>query len=272
MKLIDIKSEFTITASTSKLDFSTTGGGYWEQWDRFLSLGDENLFHLGNVCGTWEFFFRRVVTRKISSFEIEQIRSRLELGLKRIGNFQGAFYPLLPNGAYVAALFEIQPQLPGKSLTPDYFRNEQRLAWGGDEDDLISAEPYYRGSSIPLRAREMLFEFLIPLYDPIYLDRDRVKHYQNLIQSGQKPTAISLSLLDVKSSEQTMDTDGNELDPEFPIHWCFAHYLLDGHHKIFAAAQTGKPITILSFVCIDQSWTQIHELLKEYKSNFSNLG
>jgi hypothetical protein len=31
-------------------------------------------------------------------------------------------------------------------------------------------------------------------------------------------------------------------------HWVLTHFLLDGHHKIEAAARAGRPIRLLSFV------------------------
>lgn len=41
--------------------------------------------------------------------------------------------------------------------------------------------------------------------------------------------------------------------PAVTEHWCLAHYLLDGHHKTFAASEVGKPITLLSFLSLDES-------------------
>ena len=35
-------------------------------------------------------------------------------------------------------------------------------------------------------------------------------------------------------------------------HWCLAHYLLDGHHKIAAAARRQQPVTLVAFVAVEQ--------------------
>ena len=35
-------------------------------------------------------------------------------------------------------------------------------------------------------------------------------------------------------------------------HWCLAHYLLDGHHKTFAASKAGRRLPLLSFLAIDK--------------------
>jgi hypothetical protein len=36
-------------------------------------------------------------------------------------------------------------------------------------------------------------------------------------------------------------------------HWCLAHYLLDGHHKMYSAYLAEKPITLLSFLTTVES-------------------
>ena len=36
-------------------------------------------------------------------------------------------------------------------------------------------------------------------------------------------------------------------------HWCLAHYLLDGHHKTYAAYLAEKPITLLTFLTTVES-------------------
>jgi hypothetical protein len=41
--------------------------------------------------------------------------------------------------------------------------------------------------------------------------------------------------------------------PAINQHWRLAHFLLDGHHKVFAASQAHKPITLLSFLAIGES-------------------
>ncbi len=40
--------------------------------------------------------------------------------------------------------------------------------------------------------------------------------------------------------------EGTKID----THWCLARYLLDGHHKLFAAAND-QPVRLLSFLSVD---------------------
>ncbi len=268
MQILDSK-RLKNRKSRSKLGFTTTGGSTGDGWDRFISLGDEQLFHLGNICDTCEFFFRRTTDRIIPSLEIERIRAQLESGLDRISDTALAFTDIIPNGNYIVALFRAQPRKAGTDQMPDYFTHEQRFAWRQyDDQDLTAAPSYYRGESRAIQDQQMLFEFFIPLYHTTQLDNDRIAQYKHLIESGVQPTAVSLSVLDVKSSELwPVAEDGKEITPEFGTHWCFANYLLDGHHKVFASHVTGQPITILSFISLDHSWIQVNELMALYEND-----
>ena len=80
------------------------------------------------------------------------------------------------------------------------------------------------------------------------------------IGNGVKPTAIAISILDIK---QPADWNDGIISSS---HWCLAHYLLDGHHKIFAASKTGEPMTLLSFLALGEgvsSSEQNYELLEK---------
>lgn len=268
MQLID-NQLLTNTQSQSALAFTTTGGATWPEWERFISLGDEQLFHIGNICGTCEFFFRRMIDRPISSFALEQIRRQLEHGLRCIDETAMTSREIIPNGNYVVALFTAQPRLVGTDQVPDYFSHEQRLAWRGYED--VASTPstgYFRGESRPLKDREMLFEFFVPLYDLSLLNEQRVAQYKRVLLSGMQPTAVSLSVLDVKSSMSFPENgQGEEVEPAFRTHWCFANYLLDGHHKVYASQATGRPITMLSFISLDHSWKLVDELIAAYEKD-----
>ncbi|MFV0328588.1 MAG: hypothetical protein ACK5KL_02005 [Dysgonomonas sp.] len=48
-------------------------------------------------------------------------------------------------------------------------------------------------------------------------------------------------------------------------HWGFANYLLDGHHKIEAAALEGLPVKLISFISKDASFRVVDKLTEFYK-------
>lgn len=81
------------------------------------------------------------------------------------------------------------------------------------------------------------------MQDPAKLDQKRVEYYKSRILDGFIPTALSYTLLD--------DTD-LWCEPtkklEYSYHLILINYVVDGHHKIQAAAELGKPLFLLSFV------------------------
>ena len=50
------------------------------------------------------------------------------------------------------------------------------------------------------------------------------------------------------------------------VHWGLAHYLLDGHHKVEAAAQVGASVRLLSLVSVDGSSTDFRREVERLPS------
>ena len=46
---------------------------------------------------------------------------------------------------------------------------------------------------------------------------------------------------------------------------CLAHYLLDGHHKVFAANKAGLPITLLAFLAVEQGISSAEQIEQKMK-------
>jgi hypothetical protein len=90
-----------------------------------------------------------------------------------------------------------------------------------------------------------LYEFVVPMVPPRWNDRDRVVHYAEALSTTDAPTAVAVSILDVCQS-----ADGGD---DYYAHWCLTHFLLDGHHKLEAAATTGRPLHLLSLLATDSS-------------------
>jgi hypothetical protein len=61
-------------------------------------------------------------------------------------------------------------------------------------------------------------------------------------------TAVTLGVLDV-SGPYFSDRE----------HWGPFHFLLDGHHKLLAAARAGRPVRLLSYISIGQSLARPEE-------------
>jgi hypothetical protein len=74
-----------------------------------------------------------------------------------------------------------------------------------------------------------------------------LKVYADRLAAEELPTALAVSVLDVRGPAT------REEGPAVTEHWCLAHYLLDEHHKTYAATLAQKPITLLSFLATAES-------------------
>lgn len=258
-------SPLNISNSKSILSFETMGGGSWDVWDRYLAVEGKNAFHIGNVCGTSDFFFEKtdLSNRSISP---NKVANELNEGINQLNqdviNTLGLIFP---NGKYQVMLLEISPSLVFPGEKSDYFSHEQVELWGIDGLSGVPHSPkteYYRLATENLNNKVGFYEFLIPLFPYDSLDKDRVEFYRKLIRNGAKPTAVGISVYDIK---EPADWEG---DKAITSHHCLAHYLIDGHHKVYASVLENKPITLVSFLATEQgasSENDVKELLHGYK-------
>ena len=255
-----------IQSENSPLNFETTGDSSWKIWDRFISVNGENIYHIGNICGTCIFFFEKLKDKdKIINPRIEI--DKLNNGLTSIdSSVIENLKRIIPSGNYELNLRTINPRYVYKGKNDDYFVHEQvklwGVGWGNDGDLFLPMTDYYRGKNEIFGQDKEYFDFYIPLTSLDLLDSKRVNFYKNEILSGKKPTAVSLSVLDIKEPSTYPDED---TFPEITQHWCIANYLIDGHHKIKAAAELNTEITLLAFFATDKGVStedEIKELLK----------
>ena len=78
---------------------------------------------------------------------------------------------------------------------------------------------------------------------PTWNTRERVEEYVELMGRGTAPTAVAVSTLDVCEPAFGMPADHYR-------HWGLTHFLLDGHHKLEAAATAGRPVQLLSLLAL----------------------
>lgn len=239
-KLIS-ESRAVLGSLTPLIELTTTGTDDWPAWDRFLAINGSAVVHIGNICGTCSFFFERL--DDAARPPIDVMRAELAKGLVEIDPLVfDSFGALLPKGDYLLALIECTPVRVEQGAGDDYFVADKQDAY---DDPMEPNTHYYRlkdRSSIDLGKDQyddpvLGFEFIVPLAQSI--DETTVSVYRASLIAGGCPTAVSLSVLDIKQPY-----DGQ-------AHWCMAHYLLDGHHKVEAAAQVAEPITVLAFIPLD---------------------
>lgn len=238
-------SATTINNSTSILSFETEGSAAWPIWDRYISIDGKKAFEIGNICETCEFYFKRLEGAN-RSIEPEALTSALNAGLSGLDDgLISDVSTLLPSGGYRVLLSEVTPKLVTPGDPDDYFVDEQVQSWGLDGFYNLPHFPqteYYRTNKTLFGEAACFFEFLIPMFPHNWLKEETIQTYSKIFEDGGRPTAVSLTVLDIKTSAERED---------LTTHWCLAHYLIDGHHKAYAAAQSQTPMTLLSFLAID---------------------
>jgi len=251
--------KITVHDSKSPLSFATKGGGSWEVWDRFITIEGKDAYHIGNICGTCSFFFQRLAGAN-QSLNPHDFQDQLSTGLSELTEAQTTtLSELLPDGDYEASLLYRIPRLVSPGDTGDYFCREQPALWGIDGFWGLPHDPrtkYYRGADMALGDGAYLYEFLIPMFPDSWLDPKRVSEFEKYLCDGRCPTALAISVLDVKGPA---NWDGN---PAITSHWCLAHYIIDGHHKLFAGSRAKRPVGLISILALDRGVSGAEEHAK----------
>ncbi len=241
--------EIVVAASASPVSFETEGGGSWKVWDRYIAIDGQRAFHIGNVCGTCSFFFARLGGAK-RSVNVPEVVSELNAGVAGLSRpVVDALRQILPDGRYRPVLLRVAPKLVRPGEPADYFATEQVELFGVDSFWGLPHDPrteYYRLDSGRVGEGQALYQFLVPTFPHGWLKSEQVEGYSALLQQGGMPTAVAIGILDVK---EPADLAGNT---GITSHWCFTNYLLDGHHKVFAASRSGLRCSLLSFLAVDR--------------------
>ena len=218
---------------------------------RLMFLREAPAFELSHFCGTCQVLFKRLdgANETLSQVEVEP---QLTAGLSHVDDaVVETFGGLLPAGRYVPMLLSIQPRLILPARPGDYFSEEQIATWGVDPFwglPEYPQTPYYRTWQAPVDDERHLFEFVVPMVPPSWNDRTRVKEYEQLLAASSTPTAVAVTLLDI-AAPAVAAADATD----YFEHWGLMHFLLDGHHKVQAAARTGRSVRLLSLLAIDFS-------------------
>ena len=206
-------------------------------------MRDRAAFELSH-CSTCRFLFRRIdaVSDGLSADELTE---RLAAGLSDLdGEVIDRFASILPADHYLPILMEVSPRLVFPGQAGDYFAHEQMATWGGPVE--TPRTPYYRTFDAPLDPASHLFEFVVPMVSPQRNDPARVVEFQTRLHSSSAPTAVAVSVLYVCQP-------ANGGGPDRIEHWTLTHFLLDGHHKVEAAARSARSVRLLSLLSVSNS-------------------
>lgn len=217
---------------------------------RLLLLDERPAFELSFWCGTCPFLFRRLegANEKLSLAALEQ---RLGEGVDGLdGEVIERFGALLPEGEYLPLLLRVEPHLVLPVKGGDYFCEEQLRTWGVDPFWGLPGypqTPYYRTFETPVDAGAHLFEFVVPMVPPSWNDPSRVTAHRDRLRDSSKPTAVAVSILDI--CQPAIDDESRD----YFAHWALTHFLLDGHHKLQAAAESNRPLQLLTLLTVGDS-------------------
>jgi hypothetical protein len=208
---------------------------------RRLTLRGVSVFELNLWCGTCPALFRKLAEPEAADLGLAN--ELLNEGLEGIHDEVLRVYgKVLPKSEFTVLLLDFTPQLVEPGSPSDYFSHEQVATWGVDPVVGFPEDPdtpYYRTFEAPVGKDRHLYEFVVPMVPPVWNNSERVAEY---LAAGSEPaTAVAYSLLDVLQPAMNEGEDYYE-------HWVLSHFLLDGHHKIEAAARARRPARLLSLV------------------------
>jgi hypothetical protein len=234
---------------------------------RFIKVNGTRLYYLGITCDTCAYLFeKRGYEYRLSPAEIG---SRLQAGTNLLASdLLQAVSRLLESGKYGVVVTRFVPRPTGPCDPDDYFAHESVAFFGLDPATGVPDNPrvrYWRAgeSVLPdglgakrirvtktgdrLPSPQLFFHLLAPMEPPHVLDRDRIDHFRRELGAGARPAALGVSVLDVRAKAVAPGpaADDGWMDATA---WCLTTLLLDGHHKVQAAAEAGEPIQLLTFV------------------------
>lgn len=235
-------------------------------WRQYLRFNGAKIYDLGIGCGSCSAHFERLawpdkaVQEKIED-SVKMAIKGLNNGLLKIDSeMLDIISMIMPNGVYQVLLSTIKPDLVVPGSDGDYFSHEQ-LDLKGDKphDPLIN---YYRLAAEPVHKQDdsQFFEFLIPTMSYDDLKTERIEYYTDELKKGALPTAVSLTSLNTLYA--SCEPWWKQKRPEIEKHACMFNFLIDGHHKVYAAALAQKPLTLVSFIAVNQCMEDVSEYVE----------
>ena len=227
---------------------------------RVLRIGGQQVVDMGNYCNTCSLLFQHLAD-PAQRVRLDTLADQLASGVSKREMFTvlNTVYPVLPQGAYEVSLLELTPRLVRRGSPQDYFVADRPLLWTFPGDSGDPCIDYYRGMTKPIPPDSALFEFVVPLDDMARLNSKVVAEYERSMVAGKKPTAMAITILDRRQPAMW------GADPPVTQHYLLAHYLIDGHHKVRAAANADRPLTLLSFLARDHSMASFGDVATVFR-------
>ena len=193
-------------------------------WWWYLNIHGQPLYHIGNNCGTCQAIFERVGKAQLP-LNPHQLSEQLRIGFESLPTdvFETVAV-LLPKGRYRVQLLEVTPSLITQENRPDAISCDADYFWLCRLTEMQHSADY---------------EMILPIVERSQLNTDRIAFYKNMFENKQKPVALAFSMFDERAVRGEYGQNA------------FAHFLLDGHHKVMAANEMFRSISLLSFTRLD---------------------
>jgi hypothetical protein len=225
------------------------------RWYAHLRVRGQRVFEYGCPCGTCGIVFRKLrsVDDQLSDSDAVDLLGALDAvpGDEALGRLAR----VLPRGTYVPFVMQARVRAVDPGGPEDYFSNEVVRLFGLEPPEYTSPSGpwtgYWRVGEIVRTRRTtrpaephsaLLTSVAMPLHDITRLDRPRIEYWKQHARAGRKLTAFALSVLD-EQEPAMWKGQGPDVVAE---HFLLTHCILDGHHRIQAAAELGLPVRILS--------------------------
>jgi hypothetical protein len=235
-------------------------------WFTQLTIGSERVFEYGNPCGTCGIVFRKVgsVADRVSDAQAVQLLGELDAlppldALRRLARVlqPGEYCPSIVAGTVKL----IAPGAADDYFATDVFRLFRVIVRDDTADDTAAADPgtpYYRfgvdhaldrTGRLSGHHKALVTAVVMPLQDPARLDRERIAYWKRQHDAGMALTAFAVAVLDNQAPAKELP------DPTYPYEemLLLTLCLLDGHHRLQAAAELGASVRILSLLTMEYS-------------------
>jgi len=244
LRIKDSKRVVTGNAE-SRVSFDSEG------WSRYLLIDGKQAYMLGGKCQTCAFMFER----RGGANQAVQVDEAVEALRRGINSLDDPLVSLIgramPEGEYIACLMEGDVRQVELNSADDYFVTEGPALFGEDMFYCLPHDPriaYYRAGEEDLSDGRRLFQFVVPMFPAKWLKMTTIADYIETLRTKSSGTAVCISVLDARSPAVNVGSDW----PHTRGHLCLAHYVLDGHHKLNAAAESGQPLSLLSFLAVTE--------------------
>jgi hypothetical protein len=244
--------------------------------NRYLTVRGQRVYSMWVGCDSCSVLFEREPTPGLTRADVAD---RLRHGSDSSdAGLLGAIASLLPSGDYAVANVSVRPVMTVPGDPNDYFNRDSIDLFADDAGSINTT--YWRAGSTQLprdaglepkrraglhalksaslahewehpivnatgfpATHKLFFHLLIPMEPPNELDPKRVAEYRRAADAGEQSTALGVSVLDIRAPA---NWHGDAA--EYPEHWVLATWVLDGHHKIQAAAESGTAVRLLTFI------------------------